>query len=199
MHYPMVMKKGKSWYLSMIFILATLIGFGCEDEKDELQIQLDDLKFELVALDDYGNEGTFFTAGTDIALAIKVTNNSDKVFLWDTNDECNLFVYEEFYAIYVYENQDANGDVVNLGKPYDPIAGYVGLNFRPKEFHPGVTIFLEEPWSNNHAIPLSAGKYWNFKLNSSNFTSKSTPPVTIHTLITNPDPVYKGSLPSLMP
>lgn len=156
------MKAFKNWLLPCLLIVS-FISSSCEDENDELQVQIELLEIEMVALDDNGNEGTMFTAGTDISLALKITNNSAEDFLWRIENDCVLLSLDDFYNLYLFkeENQDANGEFVNVGKPYDPIAGCLGVYVSPRENPPGITIFLKETWSNNHTVPLSAGRYFS--------------------------------------
>jgi len=157
------MKAYTKWFLPCLFIVIGFSGASCEDEKDELQTQLDNLIFEMVVLDDDSNEGTVFPFGTDVALALKVTNDSGEDFLWDVDNDCILLDLDDFFTIHMYKegNQDVNGETVNLGKPYAPLGGCLGVNFPPRKITPGITIFFEEPWSQNHTIPLSAGRYFS--------------------------------------
>ena len=63
-------------FTKMIFLgrMMSLIIFGCEE--DELQSRINALEFELVVLDEDGNEKSVFEANTDITLGLRVNNKS---------------------------------------------------------------------------------------------------------------------------
>ena len=157
------MKTSKIIFILTISGIAILSGFGCDDSQDEIQTQLDSVKFDIVVLDDEGNEGMIFDAGTDVTLALKLTNQSNEDFLWDLLNNCELMLLEDFYTLYkIDNNEEQNGDrIVTIGKPYVVPDGCLSINLPPVKYSPGTTIFLEIPWSNNSNTPLGRGKYFS--------------------------------------
>ena len=150
--------------LSALAICSALFfAVGCEDDwyRPPKKGDKDKIGFDLLVLDQTGTDGSAFTEGTDIRIAVVFVNESKKTIKWDKADECRLFTSQDFLLVFQLDEANVNQtSYFPVGTPYRS-----PLNCPPDDSPPtyisGSSIVVELPWSGNpDNKPLGPGRYY---------------------------------------
>lgn len=145
-------------------LFALLIVLGCEDpiyRPVKKQADKDKIGFDLLVLDETGTDGSAFTEGTDIRIALIFINESLKTIKWDQEDECRVLNSKDFLLVSQLDEANVNlGSYFPVGTPYkSPV--HCTATDDPPVYISGSSKVMEIPWSGNpDNKPLAPGRYY---------------------------------------
>jgi hypothetical protein len=149
--------------VSLLLVIFTLLtGFsGCQDNDDFALNQID---IEIVTMQS-GVELSVFDKGTDVILALKMTNNSDKNFEWYYDYECALSTQQDFLLVKKkITTEDPDLTSIPVGTPYQFPLNCPAINLPPRFVIPpgSEKIVVAYPWSSNpENTELLSGEYFS--------------------------------------
>lgn len=147
--------------ISLLFVVPVLTGlFGCQEDNfswDKIDVEVLTMENEIVK--------NTFEEGTDVVLALKITNRSSKTFEWYYDYECELSRQQDFMLVKKeIQTEDPNITSVSVGVPYQFPLNCPTVSLPPKiTVSPGEeTIVMPYAWSSNpDNTVLQAGKYFS--------------------------------------
>lgn len=146
----------------LIFILFLGVISSCRED-DLGNDQFDRIDFNILTLDEEQIERNIFSTGSEIIIALKLTNNSNKIFEWKSDYTCQLFQAGEFLVVYKRNNSDETAETYFLvGVPYQSPINCQAINLPPQKIPVGGNLFIVKlPWSSNPGNQtLSTGEYF---------------------------------------
>jgi hypothetical protein len=154
-------KVMKRMYLFPIIILLSSGLLGCQDNED---FSLNQIDIEVLTMVDE-TEQNAFDVGTDIILALKVTNNSGRDFEWYYEYECVLSTQQDFLLVKKEVlTEGSNLSSIPVGTPYQFPLNCPTINLPPRHVIPSGNekIVVAYPWSSNpDNAELQPGKYFS--------------------------------------
>lgn len=147
--------------MSIFFVVPVLVGLlGCNED----DFSLDQIDVEVLTLEHEIEKNTF-VAGTDVVLALKITNRSSKTFEWYYDYECELSKQQDFMLVKKeIQTEDPNITSMPVGVPYQFPLNCPTVNLPPRAVVlPGEeTIVMPYAWSSNpNNTTLQTGKYFS--------------------------------------
>jgi hypothetical protein len=156
------------------FLIGLLLFFtACQDNHDSSTDAFEQVEFKTLALQAGQGNGASFSAGTDINLALQITNKTGKELDWQSDYSCQLLQQEGFFRLYRKNDDNETSDAYSfIGSPYLQPINCPAINLPATKIPVGASILINIPWRNNpDNNALLPGLYYL----QSNFEFKSTP------------------------
>jgi hypothetical protein len=138
-------------FLSKIWVL--LICFSCQDD-----FILDRIDIEVITM--LGDEEQYtFEAGSDVTLALRLTNKSRRDFEWDAGYGCLFTTQKDFMLVRKVTTSQSS---TRIGTPNPFPINCLAINSIPQKIGPGEKkIIIAYPWSiDPDHTPLAPGQYF---------------------------------------
>lgn len=157
--------RRRSLISTLAIFSVIIVVLSCEDPfyRPPLRKQANKEKvgFDLLVLDQSGTDGSAFTEGTDIRIALIFINESLRTIKWDKDDECRVINSKDFLLVYQLDETNVNtGSYFPVGTPYQSPVYCTAID-SPPIYISGSSKVMELSWSSNpDNKPLGPGRYY---------------------------------------